>query len=338
MLAKKVEKILVEQVEKEGYSSNLYLAMASWAETNGYEGISQWFYSQAEEEREHMLKIIGYINERGGHAFISGFEKPPVDYGTIKEAFQEVLKHEQYVTDSINNIVQVCIDEKDYTTHNWIQWFVTEQIEEEASVNTIIDKKISAVIHSSPGIVLDLFSAFLHTLEKTLGSKPQLTVGRSHSIEDFERYEDRMDATNYALNHDDGESIEFGKADLILVGVSRSGKTPTCLYMALHYGVKAANYPLTEDDLEGLRLPPFLRQHKNKIVGLMIDPERLAQIRETRRPNSRYASLKQCHKEVDLAESLLRSEGITVFQTTHASIEEISSRVLSELGVQREMF
>jgi regulator of PEP synthase PpsR (kinase-PPPase family) len=205
-------------------------------------------------------------------------------------------------------------------------------------VNTIIDKKISAVIHGSDGIVLDLFSAFLHTLEKALGSKPQLMAGRAHSLEDFDRYEDRMEATNYALSHDDGESIEFGKADLILVGVSRSGKTPTCLYMALHYGVKAANYPLTEDDLEELRLPPFLRRHKHKIVGLMIDPERLAQIRETRRPNSRYASLKQCHKEVDLAESLLRSEGITVFQTTHASIEEISSRVLSELGVQREMF
>jgi regulator of PEP synthase PpsR (kinase-PPPase family) len=179
-------------------------------------------------------------------------------------------------------------------------------------VNTIIDKKISAVIHSSDGIVLDLFSAFLHTLEKALGSKPQLTMGRSHSEEDFDRYEDRM--------------------------VSRSGKTPTCLYMALHYGVKAANYPLTEDDLDELRLPLFLRRHKHKIAGLMIDPGRLAQIRETRRPNSRYASLKQCHKEVDLAESLLRSEGITVFQTTHASIEEISSRVLSELGVQREMF
>jgi len=205
-------------------------------------------------------------------------------------------------------------------------------------VNTIIDKQISAVIHSSEGIVLDLFSAFLNTLAKALDSEPQLTTGRAHSLEDFDRYEDRMEATNYALSHDDGESIEFGKADLILVGVSRSGKTPTCLYMALHYGVKAANYPLTEDDLDEMRLPSFLRRHKHKIVGLMIDPERLAQIRETRKPNSRYASLKQCHKEVDLAESLLRSEGITVFQTTHASIEEISSRVLSELGVQREMF
>jgi len=108
--------------------------------------------------------------------------------------------------------------------------------------------------------------------------------------------------------------------------------------MALHYGVKAANYPLTEDDLEEMRLPPVLRRHKQKIVGLMIAPRRLAQIRETRKPNRRYASLRQCHKEVDLAETLLGTEGIAVFQTTHSSIEEISTRVLSELGVHREMF
>lgn len=205
-------------------------------------------------------------------------------------------------------------------------------------INTIVDKDLSKVIHNSAGIVLDLFATFLDTLESALGVEPQPIVGRTHGLKDFDRYEDRMEATNFALNHDDGESIEFEKADLILVGVSRSGKTPTCLYMALHYGVKAANYPLTEDDLHALRLPTFLRRYKRKIVGLMIEPERLAQIRETRKPGSRYASLRQCHKEIDLAESLLRSEGITVFQTTHSSIEEISSRVLMELGVQREMF
>lgn len=205
-------------------------------------------------------------------------------------------------------------------------------------INSIVDERISDIIRSSEGIVLDLFAAFLDTLEEALGVKAQPTVGRTLGLKDFDRYEDRMTATNFALTHDDGESIEFDKADLILVGVSRSGKTPTCLYMALHYGVKAANYPLTEDDLDDMRLPPFLRRHKRKIVGLMIEPERLAQIRETRKPNSRYASLRQCHKEVDLAESLLRTEGITVFQTTHSSIEEISSRVLLELGVQSEMF
>lgn len=140
MLNKKVEKVLIEQIEKEGYSSNLYLAMASWAESNGFEGISKWLYAQSDEERLHMLKFIAYVNERGGHAIIPAFQQPPVEYKDVLEVFDMVYEHEQYVTASINNIVSVCLDEKDFTTHNWIQWFVTEQIEEEASASAIIDK------------------------------------------------------------------------------------------------------------------------------------------------------------------------------------------------------
>lgn len=140
MLNKKIEDILNVQVEKESYSSNLYLSMASWAETKGYSGIAQWLYAQADEERMHMLKLIGYINERGGHAKVTTIKEPPVEHGSVKEMFKAVLKHEQFVTESINEIVALCIQEKDYTTHNWIQWFVTEQIEEEASVNEILDK------------------------------------------------------------------------------------------------------------------------------------------------------------------------------------------------------
>lgn len=140
MLNKKVEKVLIEQIEKEGYSSNLYLAMASWAESNGFEGTSKWLYAQADEERMHMLKFIAYVNERGGHAIIPAFQQPPVAYKDVREVFDMVYEHEQYVTASINNIVAVCLEEKDFTTHNWIQWFVTEQIEEEASASAIIDK------------------------------------------------------------------------------------------------------------------------------------------------------------------------------------------------------
>lgn len=140
MLNKKVEKVLVEQIEKEGYSSNLYLAMASWAESNGLEGTSKWLYAQADEERMHMLKFVAYVNERGGHAIVPAFKQPPVDYKNVREVFEMVYEHEQFVTASINNIVAVCLDEKDFTTHNWIQWFVTEQIEEEASASAIIDK------------------------------------------------------------------------------------------------------------------------------------------------------------------------------------------------------
>ena len=203
---------------------------------------------------------------------------------------------------------------------------------------SIIDDATRAVFYTSRGIVLDLFADFLDTIEQALGVSREGSVGRAHGLSDSERYEDRMEATNYALTHDDGLSPSYENADLILVGISRTGKTPTCLYMALHFGVKAANYPLTPEDLERQRLPEQLRHHKGKIVGLMIDPDRLAQIRETRRPGSSYASLKQCHWEADAAESLLRGEGIATFPTTHSSIEEIASRVLAHLGLQREMY
>ena len=140
MLAKKVEKILNEQIVKEGYSSNLYLAMASWADTEGYEGIAKWLFAQAEEELMHMMKFVHFINERGGHAIVPAFEQPPAKFEGIKKLFDQVLKHEQYISGSINDIVALGIKENDYATHNWVQWFVTEQIEEESSVQNIIDK------------------------------------------------------------------------------------------------------------------------------------------------------------------------------------------------------
>jgi ferritin len=140
MLTQKIEKKLNEQIIKEGYSSNLYLAMASWADTEGYAGIAQWLFAQAEEERMHMLKFVSFINERGGHAIVPSFEEPPARFDGIKVLFDQVLAHEQYISGSINDIVGLAISENDYATHGWIQWFVTEQVEEEASVQTIIDK------------------------------------------------------------------------------------------------------------------------------------------------------------------------------------------------------
>jgi ferritin len=140
MLNKKVEAILNRQIEREAYSSNLYLAMAVWAECNGLEGTSKWLYAQAEEERMHMLKFITYVNERGGTSIISAIEQPPAEYSNVRSIFEKVYEHEQFVTESISEIVAVCLEEKDFTTHNWIQWFVTEQIEEEASVGAINDK------------------------------------------------------------------------------------------------------------------------------------------------------------------------------------------------------
>ena len=140
MLKKKIEDFCNRQIEREGYSSNLYLAMASWAETNGFSGVASWLYAQADEERIHLLKFIKYVNERGGKAIIPAFKKPESDFKGVEELFKEVLKHEEFITSSINEIVGLTLEEKDFNTHNFLQWFVTEQVEEEASVRTILDK------------------------------------------------------------------------------------------------------------------------------------------------------------------------------------------------------
>lgn len=140
MIKKPIEDICNRQVEREFYSSLLYLSMASWAETKGYAGIAEWLYEQAEEEKIHMLKFVRFINERGGHAIMPALQKPPEEFGDINIMFDSVLEHEQYISASINEIVALAVKENDFATNNWIQWFVAEQIEEESSVQDIIDK------------------------------------------------------------------------------------------------------------------------------------------------------------------------------------------------------
>lgn len=205
-------------------------------------------------------------------------------------------------------------------------------------MSSIVDDSLTATLAESGALVLDVFGPFIGPIEAELGTTRQHRVGHAHGMFDFAAYEARINATNYALTHDDGGNVNYNEADLILVGVSRSGKTPTCLYMALHYGVRAANYPLTDDDLEGKELPKRLRAHRAKLFGLTIDPQRLRQIREERKPGSRYATLDQCRNEVAAAESLFRAERIPVLSTTHTSIEEIASKVLTALGIERHMF
>jgi ferritin len=140
MLKKKIEDICNRQIEREGYSSNLYLAMAVWAETNGLSGVAAWMYAQAEEERLHMLKFVKYVNERGGKSVIPALKQPGAEYKSVEDVFKEVLKHEEFITASINEIVSLTLEEKDFNTHNFLQWFVMEQVEEEASVKSILDK------------------------------------------------------------------------------------------------------------------------------------------------------------------------------------------------------
>jgi len=204
--------------------------------------------------------------------------------------------------------------------------------------STIVDAAVGQLLADADAEVFDMFGTFIPRLEEVLGATGSHMVGKAHGISDSHRYENRMEATNYALTHDDGISKRLDSADVVLIGVSRSGKTPTCLYMALHFGLKAANYPLTEEDLEKPRLPDFLRQHRHKLFGLTIDAQRLAEIRETRRPGSRYASLKQCRHEVEAAEALLRTERVPMLSSTRASVEELASRILLELNLDRDHF
>jgi regulator of PEP synthase PpsR (kinase-PPPase family) len=205
-------------------------------------------------------------------------------------------------------------------------------------VNTVVDPELNRLLAESGALMLDVFAPFISPLEQELGVPREARVGHAHGMVDFAAYEQRINATNYALSHDDGMDVHYDDADVILVGVSRSGKTPTCLYMALHYGVKAANYPLTEDDLDAAELPKRLRAHRRKLFGLTIDPVRLQQIRAERKPNSRYATLETCRSEVAAAEALFRQEAIPALSTTHTSIEEIAGKVLAQQGIHRHMF
>lgn len=205
-------------------------------------------------------------------------------------------------------------------------------------VNSCIDANLNHILAESGALMLDVFAPFIAPLEQELGRSHEAQIGRAHGIVDFEIYHQRINAMNYALTHDDGIKPDYSDADVILVAVSRAGKTPTCVYLALQHGVKAANYPLTPEDLEGERLPAKLRQYRSKLFGLTIDPLRLHQIRQERRPDSRYAQLDTCRREVAQAETMLRREGIELLSTTHASIEEIASRVMKHLGINREMY
>ena len=203
---------------------------------------------------------------------------------------------------------------------------------------SLVDQHANAIIAGTGALIMDVMTPFAMPLERELGVTRKPRVGGAHALVDYKAYENRINATHFSLTHDDGKDFDYNEADLILIGVSRSGKTPTCLYMAIHYGVKAANYPLTPDDLEGEGLPKALQPHRKKLFGLTIDPIRLHQIRQERKPDSRYATLEQCKKEVAAAEALYRTVNLPHLSTTHTSIEEIASKILAQLGIEKHMF
>ena len=199
-------------------------------------------------------------------------------------------------------------------------------------IMTMMNTEISALLHQGDALFLDLFEAFIAPLEKELGMRSAHTVGRSHGQTRVE-YANRIAAINFALAHDDGVSdANLKNADVILVGVSRSGKTPTSMYLAMQLGVYAANYPLIPEDFERDRLPDTLLPYRDKLYGLTIAPEQLHLIRQERRPDSQYAALDTCRQEVAAAERMMRREGIKWFDMTARSIEEIAVRIMQAIS------
>ncbi len=189
------------------------------------------------------------------------------------------------------------------------------------------------------GMVMDMFRTFVEPLEIELGIKSNHRVGRFSDVAISSEYHNRIEAINFSLDHDDGQSSRnLDSADVILIGVSRSGKTPTSLYLAMQHGIKAANYPLIPEDFDRGHLPRPLAPHKRKCFGLTIDPDRLSQIRHERRPGSTYASLHNCKQEVSAAESMMRREGIEWLSSTHKSIEEIATTILRDLRPDRLIY
>ena len=203
--------------------------------------------------------------------------------------------------------------------------------------STLVNPDVVAVVtQHCKGLLMDMFGTFVQPLEDELGLKSQHRVGRFSDISQSKEYLNRMEAINYTLAHDDGQThADLSGADVVLIGVSRSGKTPTSLYLAMQFGLKVANYPLIPEDFDRKQLPPVLEPIRKKLFGLTIDPQRLSDIRNERRPNSRYASLQNCRHEVAEAEAMMRRAGAQWLSSTHKSIEEISTTVLQQVLPQR---
>lgn len=204
--------------------------------------------------------------------------------------------------------------------------------------DTLVDPSVRDIINTASAINLDVFEGLISKIETELDIKAEPLVGNAHSSVDSDNYKARIDAVHYALDNDDGgKTRHYDMADLILIGVSRSGKTPTSIYLALQFGIRVANYPITEDDLDDNRLPKVLKEHKKKLFGLMIEPERLVAIRTERKANSRYASYQQCQMELRAIQGIFISEGIPYLNVSEMSIEEISTRILQLTGLKRRI-
>lgn len=260
----------------------------------------------------------GITAEMLGHSLLTQFEH--VSFTEITLPFVDSLDKAQETTRQINQTA-----EKDGNRP--------------LVFSTLVDKTLSRIIQDANGFYIDCFQAFIAPMETELGVKSSHTVGRSHSVRNSNSYFNRIEAVNFALSHDDGQTTkELDEADVILVGVSRCGKTPTCLYMALQFGIRAANYPLIPEDFQAKKLPSALKDHRAKMFGLTIRADRLQRIRHERRPGSTYSSMENCEYEIREAEILMRAEGISIMDTTTRSIEELATTILQKANLQRHVY
>jgi regulator of PEP synthase PpsR (kinase-PPPase family) len=260
----------------------------------------------------------GITAETFGHSLLAQFEGVP--FKQLRLPFIDTMEKAADVIGKINNV----------SRDSRLRPIV---------FSTLVDPEINYAVRCAHGLFLDMFQTFVEPLEKELGIKSTHSIGRSHNIADSKEYNARIEAINFSLAHDDGQTHGgLADADVILVGVSRSGKTPTSLYLAMQYGIKAANYPLIPEDFERQTLPSALPKYRAKLFGLSITPERLAEVRNERRPNSKYAALQTCRDEVALAEAMMRREGIRWLSSTTKSIEEIAATVLQEIRLERRSF
>jgi [pyruvate, water dikinase]-phosphate phosphotransferase / [pyruvate, water dikinase] kinase len=260
----------------------------------------------------------GITAETFGHSLLAQFEG--VALKQIRMPFIDTMEKAGDVIERINSVAR---DEK-------INPIV---------FSTLVDPEINYAVRCAHCLFLDMFQTFVEPLEKEFGIKSTHSIGRSHNIADSKEYNARIEAINFSLAHDDGQlNTGLEDSDVILVGVSRSGKTPTSLYLAMQYGIKAANYPLIPEDFERRTLPSALPKYRAKLFGLSITPERLSEVRNERRPNSRYAALDTCRAEVASAEAMMRREGIRWLSSTTKSIEEIAATILQEIRIERRSF
>ncbi|PID48472.1 MAG: phosphoenolpyruvate synthase regulatory protein [Proteobacteria bacterium] len=266
----------------------------------------------------YLSDRTGITAETLGHSLLTQFDG--IEWNKISVPFMDTLEKAQEVAEKINQSA----------ARDGYRPMV---------FSTVVDPEMRQIIKQANCLIYDFFGTFIGSMEEELQQTSAHVVGRSHGVQNNSSYFNRIAAINYTLNNDDGISAKnFSDADIILIGVSRSGKTPTCLYLALQYGIAAANYPLTEEDMDALRLPKILEPYRAKLFGLTLSAEQLYNIRQGRRRNSQYAALAQCQRELQWQESMYRVERIPYIDTSTISIEEISTTILTRCGLRRLLY